>query len=246
MDNVYTTQTCSIFFGIEIDLQRVYEEWACDATLELAKYQGNERDCAGTRAVGRTFFWNACTLLLRRDDHRINAKVSKNGTVQLTGCRRETDARFVFFWMWEKMGSVDTRGVVVWSMTNYNETIPHVADRAALVQVLRSARFDLILMCEPSYHYSGIFFKVPCSAEDVASQSILRIDCLNGIAREYTDSYGDFVVAKPRLSTRYVSFTLFPSGKCNVSGLGPLLTRLKIAQVKELLRKGGGGGGGGE
>ena len=239
---MFTTQTCSIFFeNFNFKLDQIATEWDLDATLLELCFKNIIK--GSKKKVPGRFFQNTCTLVLQTDTNKINIKLSRNGTVQLTGCKSKENAFFVFNWIWQKFKCFDVKVSIVWSMTNINLTLPFVATKNDIGAWLRKSPFPLIVINEPAYCYSGLFFKIPIDSEELGNQKICRIECKDGQYNKFDDLFINFVNQLPeakiqkKLVRHYISFTIFSSGKCNVSGIGPELTIQKIDQVVSYLEQ---------
>ena len=242
---MFTTQTCSIFMCHNLDLTAV-AQWELDDTLVYVCFRDS---CRGIqkrpRTTARTFFTNTITMLLRLyPDHAytVNAKVSQNGTIQLTGCKQRSDAICAFNYFWIRIGRPDAATTLVWYMTNMNISLTCPVPKATLARIMYDAPFPVIVIHEPFYCYSGLLFKVPLEPEELASQPTLRVTCCNGIATETPDTYANYVATLPprirakKSARRYISFLAFSSGRINVSGIGPEITQSKIDLVQQYIQ----------
>lgn len=237
---MFTTQTCSIFFdSFDFKLDKIANEWEVDQQLLQICYQNIIKGKSNNKPT--RFFQATCSMILQLELNKINIKLSRNGTVQLTGCRRKQDAFDVFNWIWNKFDRPNVSATIIWSMTNINVLFPFTASKYDIANSLRQAPIPVIVINEPAYPYSGLFFKIPVDSDELGSQKISRIICESGKYSEREDIFLNFVnqlseiKRAKKLSRHYVCFTLFSSGKCNVSGIAPELTQQKIDKIVSYL-----------
>lgn len=234
---MYTTQTCSIFLSKRIDLDLITETWAIDATIKYISYQNICRGESKKPANDKKYFFNTCTCIFVINGHTINVKLSSNGSIQLTGCRRSTDVNDVFDIIWHRLNSPDLTATIVISMTNYTIIYPHILSKICLDNCLEQAPFDIVLINEPFYCRPGLFFKIPLTQADYLGQKVDYITCRDGKKIVQHKTFEEYLSTLPlkkrikKLEQHFIAFTIFESGSCNVSGISAELTERVIAQV---------------
>ena len=245
---MFTTQTCSLFLQTPLDLSLLYSR-ELDNRVCFMKYRGQTRGVSprpqSIPKSTKPYFFNTLTAIIKSSSEAsywINAKISANGTIQLTGCKREDDAVGSFELIWSLLGTPDTETTIIWYMTNLNINTGVGRRKEELAAILRTADFPVLLIHEPFYCYSGLLFKIPLDYSELAAQPILRISCKNGQITHTKDvyqSYLDTLDTKKRAhksQRHYISFLCFASGKMNVSGIGAEITMAKVALVTNLFQ----------
>ena len=239
---MYTTQTCSIFLSERIDLDSIISHWSIDETIKFISYQNICRGESKKPVSDKKYFFNTCTCIFVIDGNTINVKLSSNGSIQLTGCRRPTDVGDVFDIIWRRLNCQDLTATIVISMTNYTITYPHILNKIRLDTCLGEAPFDIILINEPNYCRPGLFFKIPLTTADYLGQKVEYITCRAGKKIVTYKTFEEYLSTLPdkkrtkKLEQHFIAFVIFESGSCNVSGIGAELTEKIIARVLGYMR----------
>jgi len=233
---LFTTQTCSVFLNTKLDLDEIFK-WTNEEIVYKKYKTSSESD------VKRPCFTSSMTMVIKPKlkSYQINAKISRNGTVQLTGCKSKTDAFDIFQMIWQTCKKPNVTSTIIWYMTNYNINVGQTIDKPSLSKKLRSAPFPVILKHEPFYSYPGVVFKIPLTTEELLGQEIVQIECRDEICKINTLRYSDYVdtlAEKDKIKKKqrhYISFLVFTSGKINVSGISPELTEEKMKLVVDFI-----------
>lgn len=186
-----------------------------------------------SKVTKKKWFRNSITVVIILDK-RINFKICKNGTFQMTGCKTSEHPELCVKLVWEYIRHHPdiyeyTRGthleaLVVPSMRNVDFSLGFIVDREKLVNFIsEQTKYNWYL--EISNKYTGVNTKIPLQ-KDITALKISKIQYLNSewMQDEVTyQEYLDILSLKDRLAKlrepKFTSFLIFHSGRVIVSGL---------------------------
>lgn len=177
-------------------------------------------------------------------DKKINFKICKNGTFQMTGCLSHRHAEMCVQYVWNfikhdptlykyKLGNTLTPEentlVVLYvpSMRNIDFPLNFLVDREKLNQYILMHQQKFHCLLEPSFGYTGVNVKIPL-VEDITKLSIVKKTYAPKYEKwvrtkttyqEYLDSLSRKEANFKLNKQRYNTFLVFHSGKVIMSGL---------------------------
>lgn len=204
-------------------------------------YQNQQRGLPQFLKYNKKYFRNALNIIMVLDnDKKINFKLSKNGKIQMTGCKEDADARRCLMMFFQKLKteckdciSYNARdGIVIYYytvMTNIDFNMGFKINRQKLnVMINESTEFNSLL--ETSFGYTGVNIKIPMELED--DMMIDRMTMLPGTTGDGSDWDHDTVPFRTFLERmddafrrqelnkrRYNTFLVFHSGNIIMSGM---------------------------
>ena len=198
------------------------------------KIKGIELKPKSLKKVKTSYFRNSITLVMILDKP-INFKVCRNGTFQMTGCKKWEHAEMCVKKIWEIVkdrpeiftynrneGSMEA--LIIPSMRNIDFDIGFFVDREKLSRYMNS-NADLYCMMETSFGYTGVNIKIPLSKDRNIMQIKKFVYSENDWVCTWStyDEYLSILTEKARVTkmkeTRYNTFLVFHSGKVIFSGL---------------------------
>lgn len=140
-------------------------------------YQNQQRGLPQYLKYNKKYFRNALNIIMvLAPDKKINFKLSKNGKIQMTGCKEDEDARRCFMLFFEKLNREcancikydQSVGIMVYYytvMTNIDFNMGFKINRQKLnVMINESTDFNSLL--ETSFGYTGVNIKIPMELEE--------------------------------------------------------------------------------
>lgn len=186
-----------------------------------------------SKNMKKKWFRNSITVVIILDK-RINFKICKNGTFQMTGCKNTEHPELCVKCIWEYIKNYPdiytfTRGthleaLIVPSMRNVDFSLGFIVDREKLVNYIsEQTKYNWYL--EISNKYTGVNTKIPLH-KDMTELKINKIEYTNNDWKHTITTYQDYLdilSLKDRLSKlrepKFTSFLIFHSGRVIVSGL---------------------------
>ena len=199
-------------------------------------YQNQQRGLPQYLKYNKKYFRNALNIIMVLEGgKKINFKLSKNGKIQMTGCKEDADARRCLMLFFEKLGRECADhivfnhevGITVYYytvMTNIDFNMGFKINRQKLnVMINESTEFNSLL--ETSFGYTGVNIKIPMELEE--DMMIDRMRSSNeGEWTHDTVSFRQFLESmdegfrKQELGKRrYNTFLVFHSGNIIMSGM---------------------------
>jgi hypothetical protein len=181
----------------------------------------------------KKWFRNSITVVIILDKP-INFKVCRNGTFQMTGCKKIEHAELCVKHIWEYIKNKEdvydlTRGtnleaLFVPSMRNIDFSLGFLVDREKLNNfICKHKQFHCLL--ETSFGYTGVNIKIPLK-ENIEKMEIKKIVATKDGFEENLTTYQEYLdLLSPKdadakiNNDRYNTFLVFHSGKCIHSGL---------------------------
>lgn len=181
---------------------------------------------------GKSWFRNSFTVVIVLDK-RINFKVCRNGTFQMTGCKNIEHALDCVQNIWkhikdEKNIYTFSRGdkleaIFAPAMRNIDFSLGFLVDREKLAQYMSTTDFFCIF--ELTLSYTGVNIKIPLK-KDITELKVTKLsETTSGYKTEKIgyQSYLELLSEKDqknkRVKTRYNTFLVFHSGKVIMSGI---------------------------
>ena len=197
------------------------------------------------------WFRNSFTVVIVLDKH-INFKICRNGTFQMTGCKRDEHARLCVSYIWSYIKDRTdvysfTRGnkieaLFVPAMRNIDFTLGFLVDREKLARYM-STQTEFHCLLETSFGYTGVNIKIPLT-NDITDMNITRMHIeeeLLVVEELPYQAYLDVLSPKDRQSKltteRYNTFLVFHSGKVIMSGITDDLMRNTYSTFLDIIAK---------
>ena len=273
-----STKTYTATTNLVIDIKKLYESIPITPYLVVPKKRGRKRKgdvidpnknispgsiitvkCEGEirgvelkpkkKKIGKKKKWfrNSITVVIILDKP-INFKVCRNGTFQMTGCKRHEHAELCVKYLWNFMKQDPsvyefTRGknlevLFIPSMRNIDFSLGFLVDRSKLNKFM-STQKDFHCLLETSFGYTGVNIKIPL-ADDIRTMEIKKLTNSGDRWRSRWTTYDEYLnllTEKERAAKlkakRYNTFLVFHSGQVIHSGL----TRKFMEPVYEYFTK---------
>lgn len=198
-------------------------------------YQNKQRGLPQFLKYNKKYFRNALNVIMMLSDNKkVNFKLSKNGKVQMTGCKDDDDAKKCLKLFFERLYKEcrdaitfnTSNGIEIYYytvMTNIDFNTGFKINRQKLnVMINESTEFNSLL--ETSFGYTGVNIKIPMELDEN-----MMIDRLHFKNEEWTDGDVTFMhflndmdesFKKQELEKkRYNTFLVFHSGNIIMSGM---------------------------
>jgi TATA-box binding protein (TBP) (component of TFIID and TFIIIB) len=186
--------------------------------------------------VVKKWFRNSITIVIILDKP-INFKICRNGTFQMTGCKKHSHAEDCVKYIWKYIKDLpdiykindgnNLKTIFIPSMRNIDFSIGFLVDREKL-NVYMSSQQKFHCLLETSFGYTGVNIKIPLE-DNIATMEVKKISYINGEWEEVMTTYQEYLdklSPKDRQikinNTRYNTFLVFHSGKVIMSGLTAL------------------------
>lgn len=184
------------------------------------------------------YFRNSIGIVMIIDDKQINYKISKNGTIQMTGCRFTSHAEkcIEFFWNYiknEKELYSFSKGqslemIFIPVMRNIDFDLNFIIDREKLDGYFNNNP-ELFSLFETSVGYTGVNIKFPLTKQIetlILTKLLFPEDNESSVPTKSSISYNDHYFSKNSKlllkkieQKRYNTFLVFHSGKVIMSGM---------------------------
>jgi TATA-box binding protein (TBP) (component of TFIID and TFIIIB) len=198
-------------------------------------FQNKQRGLPQFLKYNKKYFRNALNIIMvLSNNKKINFKLSKNGKIQMTGCKDDNDAKRCLEIFFQKLESECSdfikydrdKGIEIYYytvMTNIDFNTGFKINRQKLnVMINESTEFNSLL--ETSFGYTGVNIKIPMTlGKDVI---IDRIHLVNGTWHHENISFMKFLDGvdetfrnQELMKKRYNTFLVFHSGNIIMSGM---------------------------
>lgn len=201
--------------------------------LKRKKYIQPESPSYSPVVKKNTYFRNSITIVMIIDGKRINFKVSRNGKIQMTGCKNDEHAERCVKYLWHHINThtdIYTKpenepftATFIPAMRNIDFPIGFNINRSNLDSYINmETEYNSLL--ETSFGYTGVNIKIPVKVNimELKLKQMFNID--GNIWKEGHLLYGDYIDTLPlkeqdkKRRERYNTFLVFHSGKCIMSG----------------------------
>jgi len=209
------------------------------------------------------YFRNSVTIIMIINGKKINYKVSRNGKIQMTGCKLDEQAESCVEWFWdyikdrndiydivkfEGASSKDEmsffKTMYIPAMRNIDFGVNFCIDRERLDEYVNTSTPYHSLL-ETSFGYTGVSIKVPLKKSIVEldiKQFRYSLEDKEWLPTEMV-KYSDYLkllppkdVAKKLKKDRYTTFLVFHSGRIIVSSLEAEYTRATYYEFLDIIR----------
>ena len=190
----------------------------------------------------KTHFRNSVTIVMIINQKMINFKISRNGKIQMTGCKTDEQAEQVLDYIWNYIKNTDIytfkkkidseevynyfEAVFIPAMRNIDFSLGFHVNREELDTFINSDGKYFSLL-ETSFGYTGVNIKIPLDI-DILTISIKRFilrDSDSDWEKDYVNYKYFLDMLSPREQKqkrekdRYNTFLVFHSGKTIMSGI---------------------------
>lgn len=202
--------------------------------VDLKKKKNSKKSKSSTKGK---FFRNSVSIVMVLDNKHINFKVSRNGKLQLTGCKNDLHAEMVVKYIWNYIKDYKD----VYEFTNDNNNF-----NAIFIPAMRNIDFSLGFyvnreeldsyineeteyhsLLETSFGYTGVNIKLPLKYD--INTLIVKQLTYNNDSKKWNESnvnynkYLELLTNKEKdkkiLKKRFNTFLVFHSGKVIMSGI---------------------------
>ena len=209
-------------------------EKPADGKIVHMQYKDKVKGC---HSKNEGFFRNTLTLVMFVQGKIINVKLSKTGTLQLTGCKTESHARDVAMYIWDMVKnhpgvmfsyqsgvSDNYQFTIVPIMCNIDFSLGFMVNRENLDTCFnRTTKYYSLL--ETNFGHTGVNVKIKYDNQLLYDLDINRYTCINGKFQmkkikymEYLDSLPEKIRLKKMSKKKFCTFLIFHSGKVIMSG----------------------------
>lgn len=215
-----------------------------EGSIISLKFENNHRGFITKKKKSNSkgnWFRNSVSIVMVIDNKMINYKVSKNGVLQITGCKTKNQAYKCVKYLWEfinknqniykfKNNDISFNSIFIPAMRNIDFYLGFNIDREKLSQYM-STTDDFRSLLETSFGYTGVNVKIPIHMPitKIIVKKLSYNDNNDWDTSEITyQDYLDTLEEKERIKKikkeRYTSFLIFHSGKviqsstCSVLG----------------------------
>lgn len=182
-----------------------------------------------------SFFRNSVSIVMIIEDKHVNLKVSRNGKLQMTGCKNDLHAELVVKYIWEyikiyediyKFTTSDSnfKAIFIPAMRNIDFSLGFNVNREELDSYINEeTEFHSLL--ETSFGYTGVNIKIPLdfNLNNLIVKQIVYLNdewiLSNVLYKTYLDLLPIKEKEKKSLKKRFNTFLVFHSGKIIMSGI---------------------------
>lgn len=196
-------------------------------------YQNRQRGLPQYFKQNQKYFRNALNVIMYISDKKtINFKLSKNGKIQMTGCKEEDDAKMCLEYFFELLytkcpdyiSCKEKNEIYYYTvMTNIDFNIGFEINRGKLNELI-NAKTEYNSLLETSFGYTGVNIKMPITLHKDYSIDILKYE--NNEWTEHQIKWKDFIIKMGSIyekqeseKKRYNTFLVFHSGNIIMSGM---------------------------
>lgn len=198
-------------------------------------FQNKQRGLPQYLKYNKKYFRNALNIIMiLGNNKKVNFKLSKNGKIQMTGCKEDEDAKkclMLFFRKLEEQCSDyitydRSKGMEIYYytvMTNIDFNTGFKINRQKLnVMINESTEFNSLL--ETSFGYTGVNIKIPMQLEDDIIIDKLLFEDGEWVHERlpffrFLDGVEESFRKQELLKKRYNTFLVFHSGNIIMSGM---------------------------
>jgi TATA-box binding protein (TBP) (component of TFIID and TFIIIB) len=209
-----------------------------EGSIITIKYEGKVRGVEKKvkkqkSKIKKKWFRNSITVVIILDKP-INFKICRNGTFQMTGCKKHEHAELCIKYVWKyikdntdiysftRKDNLET--LFIPSMRNIDFSLGFLVDREKLNKYMLTQE-DFHCLLETSFGYTGVNIKIPLK-KDIKNMEIKKLEYLkekwvktDTTYNEYLDLLSDKDKNSKIKNKRYNTFLVFHSGKVIMSGL---------------------------
>ena len=196
-------------------------------------YQNRQRGLPQYFKQNQKYFRNALNIIMYISEKKtINFKLSKNGKIQMTGCKEENDAKMCLQYFFELLYTKCSEYISYKEnneinyytvMTNIDFNIGFEINRGKLNELI-NAKTEYNSLLETSFGYTGVNIKMPIILDKDYSIDVLKYK--NNIWEESQIRWKDFIMKMGPTyekqefeKKRYNTFLVFHSGNIIMSGM---------------------------
>lgn len=209
--------------------------------------------------VCKQYFRNSITVVMIIEDKKVNFKISNNGKFQMTGCKHDHHAEKCVYYIWKYLKQDETlykkkednenppHAIFIPAMRNIDFSLGFNVNRGALDTYINT-KTDYHSLLEESFGYTGVNIKMPL-LEDITKLVLKDIHYIEDketgdILQEVKSiTYGDYLKLldekdrrKKMKKIRRVTFLVFHSGKCIMSGVCAELSKQYYYKFTDIVR----------
>ena len=193
----------------------------------------------------KSYFRNALTVVVLVDNKLINLKISKNGKIQMTGCKYTTHAIEILHYMWiylqesknsytmksreefipEYYHESQLRSILIPAMRNCDFSLGFKVDRQKLdIFLNRESKYSSLF--ETSFGYTGVNVKIQVEKSKLQSLNVYIITFPSKVGQlilwdnfSYSKYLKMLVTNVRKYQEKSITFLIFHSGKIIMSGM---------------------------
>ena len=196
-------------------------------------YQNKQKGLPQYFKYNQKYFRNALNvIMLLENQKKINFKLSKNGKIQMTGCKDDNDAKLCLQFFFEKIFRYCKNFIIYRSepffvyyytvMTNLDFNIGFEINRQKLNQIVNSStEFNSLL--ETSFGYTGVNIKLPFDFDETILIDKMTFDNEWNHSQiqfqEFLTYMGPVFEKHEKNKKKYNTFLVFHSGNIIMSGM---------------------------
>ena len=225
-DHFVSTHTFIAYTNInELDLDSLFGEIDVDEDLVHVLYRKREKGEKKKRKVkpNPKNFLNCIFLTFRSSCKKVNLKLFKNGVIQLTGCKGVDHSKTVLLSFWKVVRKTTLRHkfdclecYLVSVMRNINFNMGFSIDREKLGNYIVNNSNNYVI----SRVVGGFMDRFVIPVESIKDMPVYRLKIENeeDIEEGETVKYEEFSNSKNKASKKYITITIFQTGRVLFSG----------------------------
>lgn len=272
-----STKTLIIYTTINTDIDRIYNErvFPVEPYTLIQKKRGRKKKASDEdpnkeledgsivhvnyknsfygftpNPIPPEFFRNSTTIIIYVDKKLVNFKLSRKGTLQMTGCKSIEQARKCVMYFWKhlskhpdkysyKQGETSFRVYYDFVMKNIKFDLGFKVDREAINDFInRSTTHNSIF--ETTIGYAGVNAKFEVDPKHDSEFSVLydNYDAGGTFSSSGTITYKELTdTMKIRVKKRYITFLIFQSGIVIMSGKDNIYMKGPYLEFLEMVKK---------
>jgi TATA-box binding protein (TBP) (component of TFIID and TFIIIB) len=184
----------------------------------------------------KKWFRNSFTIVILLDGKPVNFKICKNGVLQVTGCKEDSQAEDCVKFVWQHIKNQENiiftyntphkylDAIFIPVMRNIDFNLGFLIDREKLARHM-STNTEFNCLLESSFGYTGVNIKRPIES-DIRKMILKKLTFEGGKIIDTTTTYGDYIELltekerqKKIRKQRYNTFLIFQSGRAIFSGM---------------------------
>ena len=225
-DHFISTHTFIAYTNIsELDLDSLFNEIDVDEDLVHVLYRKREKGENKKRKVkpNPKNFLNCIFLTFRSSCKKVNLKLFKNGVIQLTGCKGVDHSKTVLLSFWKVVRKTTLRHrfdclecYLVSVMRNISFNLGFSIDREKLGNYIVNNSNNYVI----SQVVGGFMDRFVIPVESIKDMPVYRLKIENeeDIEEGETVKYEEFSNSKNKASKKYITITIFQTGRVLFSG----------------------------
>ena len=225
-DQFVSTHTFVAYTNInELDLDSLFDEINVDEDLVHVLYKKREKGEKKKRKVkpNPKNFLNCIFLTFRSSCEKVNLKLFKNGVIQLTGCKGADHSKSALLSFWKVVRKTTLRHrfdylecYLVSVMRNINFNLGFSIDREKLGNYIVNNSNNYVI----SRVVGGFMDRFVIPVESIKDMPVYRLKIENeeDIEEGETVKYEEFSNSKNKASKKYITITIFQTGRVLFSG----------------------------